>query len=106
SDWSSDVCSSDLAANRVAVQRSNYQLWGVLKPQQHFVGMQAEVILEGWIDAGQHPYVRARRKKLVTGATEQYDVNVIVHAGPQDGLIELAIHFVGVSIRRRIIHLN
>ena len=68
--------------------------------------MQAKVIFESRIDAGQHPDVRARRKKLVTGAGEQDDVNVVVHAGPQDGVIELAIHFVGVSIRRRIVDLD
>ena len=40
------------AAHAVAVDGRNHQLGRVFEPQQHFVGVQAKVILEGRIDAG------------------------------------------------------
>ena len=39
------------AADAVAVDRRDHQLRRVLQAQQHFVGVQAEVVLEGRIDA-------------------------------------------------------
>src|SRR5215831_811132 len=68
--------------------------------------MQAEVILECWIDAGEHLDIRTRREELISGAGQHNHVDVIVHASLEDRVIELAIHLVGVRIRGRVEHLN
>ena len=78
----------------------------VLQAQQHFVGVQAEVILERRVDAGQHLDVRASGEKLVARTGEHDDVNVVVHACFQDGLVELTVHFIGVGVGGRIEHLD
>jgi hypothetical protein len=78
----------------------------VLQAQQRFVRVQAEVILKGGIDRGQHLDVRARGEKLVAYAREHDHVHVVIHARLEDSLVELAIHFVGVGVRRGIVHLD
>ena len=93
-------------ADAVTVDGRDHQLGRVLQAQQHLVGVQAEVVLEGRIDAGQHLDVRARGEELVARAGQHDHVDVVVHARLEDGLIELAVHFVGVSIGRRIEHLD
>ena len=45
-------------------------------------------------------------KNLSPGAGEQDDVDVVVHARLEDGLVELAVHLVGVGVGRRIVHLD
>ena len=94
------------SANAMAVDRGDHELRRVLQPQQCFVCVQAEVILERRIDRGQHLDVRASGEKLVAHAGEHDHVHIVIHARPEDGLVELAVHFVGVGVRRRIVHLD
>ena len=96
----------EAAADAVAVDGRDHQLRRVLQAQQHFVGVQAEIIFERRIDAGEHLDVRARGEKLVARAGQHDDVDVVVHARLEDGLVELAVHFVGVGIGRGIAHLD
>ncbi len=90
------------AAHAVTVQRRNHQFGSVLQPQQGFVGVQTEVVLEGGIDAGQHLDIGAGGKKLVARAGEHDHVHVVVHARFENRLVQLPVHLVGVGIRRRI----
>src|SRR6266516_1726538 len=93
-------------ADGMPVERRNHQLGRVLQAKQHFVGVEAEVILEGRIDAGQHLDIRAGREKLISRPGQQDDIDILIHAGFENGFIELSVHFIGVRIRRRIIHLD
>src|SRR6266566_2471312 len=93
-------------ADGMPVERRNHQLGRVLQAKQHLIGVQAEVILEGRIDAGQHLDIRAGGKKLISSAGEQDDIDIIVHASFEDGVIELAVHFIGIGIRWRIVHFD
>ena len=93
-------------ADRVPVERGNHQLGRVLKPQKHFVCMQTEVILKCRINAGQHADVGARGKEFVASAGEDDHVSVVLHPGLENRVIELAIHLVGIRVRRRIVHLD
>jgi hypothetical protein len=68
--------------------------------------VQAEVILERRIHARQHLNVGAGREEFVARSGQQNDVNVIFHTRAKNRLVELAIHLVGISIGRRIAHLN
>src|SRR5262245_10051978 len=68
--------------------------------------MEAEVVLECWIDAVQHLDVCAGGEEFVTYSGEQDHVDVVVHARLKDGVIELPVHLIGVSICRWIVHLN
>ena len=94
------------SAHAVPIDGSDHQLGRVLQTQQHFIGMQAEIIFKCRIDAGEHLDIGAGGKELVTRPGQQQHVHVIVHAGFQDALIELPVHFVGISIRRRIAKLD
>ena len=88
------------------VEGSNHQFRRVLQTQQHFVGMKTKIVLEGWIDAVQHLDIRACREEFVARSREQDHVHIIVHARLENGVIQLPVHLVGVSVRRWIIHLN
>ena len=88
------------------IEGRNHQLGRVLKPKQHLVGVQAEVILEGGINAGQHLDVRARREELVTRSREQDHVDIVIHASRQDGVVQLPVHLVSIGIGGRVRHLN
>src|ERR1039457_855940 len=72
------------SADTMAIDRGDHELRSVLQPEQHFIRVQAEVILEGWIDRGQHFDVRASREKLVAYAREHDHVHIVIHARPED----------------------
>src|SRR5262249_34936462 len=86
------------AAHAVAVERGDHQLGRVLQPEQRLIGMQAEIVFEGWIDAGQHLDVGAGGEKFVARPGQEQDVDVVVHARLQDALVDLPVHLVGVGI--------
>jgi hypothetical protein len=90
----------------MAIDGSDHQLRRVLEAQQHFVGMETEIVFECGIDAGQHLDVCAGREKLIACAGQHDHVNVILHAGTQDCVIELPVHLVGVGVGGRIAHLD
>src|SRR5690349_3442696 len=68
--------------------------------------MEAEVIFESRVHGGKHLDVGARGEELVARPGEQEHVNVIVHARPQDGILELPHHFIGIGVGRRVVHLD
>ena len=88
------------------VKGSNHQLGRMFESQQSFVSMQAKIVLERRINAGQHLDVRAGGEKLVASSGEHDDVNAVIHARLQDRVVQLPVHLVGVSVGRRIIHLD
>ena len=90
----------------MSVERGNHQLGRVLKPQKHFICMQTEVILEGRVNARQHADVGARGKEFLASTGEDDHVSVVLHPGLENRVVELAIHFVGIRVRRRIVHLD
>ena len=94
------------AAHAVPVQRGDHQLGRVLQAQQRLVRVQAEVVLEGRIDAGQHLDVRAGGEELVARARQHDHVDVVVHARRQDRIVQLPVHLVGVGVGGRIEHLD
>src|SRR5262249_43513080 len=91
-------------AHTVTVDRRDHQFGSVLKPQKHFIRVQAEVILEGRIDTGEHLDIRAGGEKLVSGTGQDDDVDVIVHTRFENGVVELTVHLVCVGVRGRIEH--
>src|SRR5213080_688821 len=93
-------------ADGMPVERRNHQLGRVLQAKQHFVGVEAEVILEGRIDAGKHLNIRTSGKKLISRPGQQDDIHIIIHPSFENGVVELPVHFIGVRIRRRIVHLD
>src|SRR5947209_18670030 len=68
--------------------------------------MEAEVILELRRDLRQHLDVGAGGEELVARAAQHDDVDVVVHASAEDALIQLAVHFVGISVRGGIVQLE
>jgi hypothetical protein len=68
--------------------------------------MQAEIIFESGVNAGQHLDVGAGGEELVTRAREHNHIHAVVHAGLQDGVIELPVHLVGIGIGGWIAHLD
>src|SRR5260370_40870531 len=88
------------------VDRRDHELRRVLQPQRGFMRVQEEVILERWIDRGQHLDVCAGGEKLIACAREYDDVNIVIHARLEDGLVEMTVHLGGVSVSRRIVHLD
>ena len=96
----------EAAADRVAVQGRDDELGRVLEAQQRLVGVQAEEVLEAGRDGVQHADVRAGREEPVALAAQDDDVDVVVEAGLQDRLVELAVHRVGVGVGGRIVDLD
>ena len=94
------------AADRVAVQGRDHELGRVLEAQQRLVGVQAEEVLEAGRDGVEHADVRAGREEAVALAAQHDDVHVVVEAGLEDRLVELAVHRVGVGVGRRIVDLD
>ena len=90
----------------MSVDGSDDKFGSVFESQQCFVGVQAKVVLEGRVDAGQHFYIRAGREELVAYASEDDHVDVVIHAGFEDGIVKLTVHLVGVGVSRRVVHLN
>ena len=90
----------------MTIQCGDHQFRCVLKAKKRLIGVQAKEVLKRGVDAGQHLYVRAGGEKLISRSGQHKDIDVVVHARFQDGLVELPVHFVGVSVRRRIIQLD
>ena len=90
----------------MSVQRGNDQFRRLLQAEQSFVGVQAEVVLECGIDAGQHLDICASGEKLLSRPGEHDHVRIVVHAGFEDCVIELAVHLIGVGIGRRIVQFD
>jgi len=99
----SGQCDLQTAADAVAVDRGDDQLWGLLQAQQGLVGVQAEVVLEGGGDALQHRDVGAGAEELFAGAGKDDDVHVVIHAGAQDRRVERLHHLVGVGVGGRVV---
>ena len=74
--------------------------------KQRLIGVQAEVVLECGIGLGQHLNVRARTKELLTGACQDDDVNIFVHARLKNGVVQLPVHRVAVGVGGRIVQLE
>ncbi len=94
------------SANAMAIDRGNHQFRRVLQAKQHFVGMKAEIIFECGIHTGKHFDIRARGEKLISRSGEDDHIDIVVNPGLQNCLIQLAIHFVGISVGWRIGHLD
>jgi hypothetical protein len=65
--------------------------------------VQAEVILKGGIHLRKHADIGAGGEEFVACPGQQDHVGIVIHARLQNGVIELAIHLIGVRIGRRIV---
>src|SRR6266481_1738294 len=66
------------------------------------LGVLTEVVLECRIDACLYFDIRARREKLVPCPGKHNHVYIVVHPRLENRLIQLPVHLVGISIRRRV----
>ena len=85
------------------IQRGDDQLRRLLEPQQRLIRVQTEEVFELRRHLGQHLDVRAGGEKLLARAAQQDDVHFVIHPSLQDAFVQLAIHFVGVCVRRGIV---
>ena len=99
-------CDLKPAAYAVAIDGGNHQFRRVLETQQGFIRMEAEVILERRVDARQHFDVCTRGEELIAYACEHDYIDVVIHAGFEDGFVELAVHLVGIGVGGRIVHFD
>ena len=90
----------------MAVDGRDHQLGRVLQAKQRLIRVQAKIILERRIDAGQHLDVRPGGKELIPRSRQHDHVRVIVHTRFKNRLIELAVHLIGVGVGRRIGHFD
>ena len=68
--------------------------------------MEAKIIFVDRINTGEHVDVRPGGEELVTGAGENHDVDIFVHACAQDSVVELPVHLVRVGVGGWIIDLE
>src|ERR1700730_13319621 len=92
------------AANRMAIERRDYQLGGLLEPAKRFVCVKTEVVFEVRVGLRKHGNARTRGEKVLARASNNDDMDVLVHARPQNCIVELKHHFMGITVDRRIVH--
>src|SRR5206468_3828979 len=93
-------------AHGVPVQCGDRELRRLLQAVEGLVGMQAEEEFEARGHAVQHADVRAGGEELVAVTAQHHHVDVVVKARPQDRLVELTHHLVGVRIGGRVVQLD
>ena len=93
----------EAAADGVAVEGRDHQLRRLLEAVEGLVGVEAEVVLEARLRLLQHLDVGAGAEELVALALEHQDVDVVVEARSEHGLVELTHHLVGVGVGGRVV---
>jgi hypothetical protein len=94
------------AADGVAIERRDDELWRLLEAIERLVRVEAKVVFEGLIDLRKHLNVGAGAEKAVAVPGDDDDVNVVVEAGVENGFVEILHHLVREGVHRRVVQRN
>ena len=87
----------------MTINCGNDQLRRLLQPQQRFVRVQTEIILEFGSHTAKHLNVGAGAKEFSPAAGDDNDLNAFIHPRFENARIELLHHLIRISIRRWIV---
>jgi hypothetical protein len=94
----------ETATDSVAVKGSDDKFGSLLETAKRFVGVEAEIVFELRVGLCEHRDAGARGEKLFASAAHDDNVDGLVHAGLEDGRVELLHHVVGISVGGWIVH--
>jgi hypothetical protein len=92
------------ATDGMAIEGRDDQFGSLLETAERFVGVEAEIVFELRVGLGEHGDAGARGEKLFASAADDDDVDGLVHAGLEDGRIELLHHVVGIGVGGWVVH--
>jgi hypothetical protein len=93
----------EAAADGMAIESGDDELGRLFEAAEGFIGVEAEIVFELGIGFRQHRDAGPSGEEFFASAADDDDVGAFVHAGLENGRIELEHHVVGVSVRRGVI---
>jgi len=92
------------AADSVTVECGDDEFGSLLETAKRFVGVETEIVFELRVGLGEHGNAGAGGEELLASAADDDDVDGLVHAGLEDGSVQLLHHVVGIGVGGWIVH--